>query len=364
MKNTLRKIRDILRSLNPYILSSYDRFFIPGAKIPHSRKCLVHNTENINDEKVVVFISSRNNYDMLSNELLVNADYGDFLVFNVDDGSNEQQVKQGAQICRDKNIVFLKNKKNGLQWGLKTVVNYLDEYKYTASMVLHVTHDNYPIVSDFKKIMEDISKSEVYADFGMIGFNHLDYRMTRDAVIAWKNKKTALGLLGRIALLPKSKGENWYNDKTVSYNPNAYKDVFSVECVADMAFMINRRLFSKFIEVSDDYRLHLWGDEIGMQFLQNNVHNVVVKNVYFYNCQELKRKYKIIVNSVDGAKNTKTENNFSYGDHLIHWQKRWGWDREYVGNLEHAKNKYNETLIAQYIAHDIHSGPLRNFENI
>ena len=361
MKNTLRKLRDILRFVNPYILSSYDRFFIPGASIPHSRKCLIHNSKNINHEKVVIFISSRNNYDMTVNELLVNADYGDFLVFNIDDGSNEQQLKQGVQICNDKNIIFLKNKKIGLQWGLKTVIDYLDKYKYAASMVLHITHDNYPIVLNFKKTVEDISKSEVYANFGMIGFNHLDYRMTRDAIIAWKNKKPAYGLLGRIALLPKSKGENWYNDKTMSYNLDAYNDVFSVECVADMAFMINRRLFSKFVEVSDDYRLHLWGDDIGMQFLQNNVHNVAVKNIYFYNCQELKRKYKIIVNSAEGAKNIKTGHHSHYGGHLIHWQKRWGWDREYVGNLEHEKDKYNKTLIAQYMAHDIHNGPLRNF---
>ena len=87
MKKTLRKLRDYIRSINPHILSSYDRFFIPGAGIPHSRKCLEHNIENMKNEKVVVFISSRNNYDMMANELLVNADYGDFLVFNVDDGS-------------------------------------------------------------------------------------------------------------------------------------------------------------------------------------------------------------------------------------------------------------------------------------
>ena len=364
MKKTLRKLRDYIRSINPHILSSYDRFFIPGAGIPHSRKCLEHNIENMKNEKVVVFISSRNNYDMMANELLVNADYGDFLVFNVDDGSNEEQVKQGTQICRDKNIVFLKNEKNGLQWGLKTVVNYLDEHNYSASMVLHVTHDNYPIVPDFKKNVEDISNSEIYAGFGMIGFNHLDYRMTRDAIIAWKKNKPALGLLGRMALVPKSKGENWYNEKVIAFNPDAYSELFSVECVADMGFMINRKLFTKYIEVSDDYRLHLWGDDIGMQFLQNNIHNAAVKDIYFYNCQELKRKYKIIVNSVEGTKNIKTEHHSDYGNHLAHWEKRWGWKRDYVGNLAHVKDNYNGTLIAEYISHDFHSGPLCNFREI
>jgi len=363
IKNYLINLREIWRQYHPISLSSLDYYFIPGNnKLGHSYECLEHNYKNISNEKIVVFISSKNNYFMLENELLVNTNFSEFLLINIDDNSNIDQKKLGKEVCARKNIIFLANKESGLQWGLKTLVNFLDKNKYNAKMILHCTHDNYPINKNFKETIGKIANSKTYLKFGLIGFNHLDYRMTRNAIKAWKRKKQSHGLLGRILLIPRNKGENWYNQEILSKNPNMYKDVFSVEAVSDMAFLINRELFSIHITPSTKFKLHLWADDISLQFMKKNIFNVVNQKIFFFNCQELKRKYKISVNSVDGAKKNTSHFGSGFGEHLMYWENKWGWSRDYQGNLNQIKHRYKNTIIIDYINHDISKGPLQNFD--
>jgi hypothetical protein len=359
-KKHLIKIREIYRNINPLSLSKFDVFFIPGTSTKITETCLPHTKKNIKKESLVVFFSSRNNYKMLTNEVLKNTNFKDLLVFNIDDNSLDCEKKIGREICEEKNIIFIENEKVGLQWGLKTLTKYLDKLNYKANFILHMTHDNYPLDKNFKNHLENIAKSKIYNNFGLVGFNHLDYRMTRNAIKLWKKEKMSYGLLGRIFLSERLTGENWYNQTTIYKNQKAYKDVFSVECVSDMAFLINRELFSRHIKPSSSFKLHLWADDIALQFMKKNIYNAVDRRIFFFNCQEIKRKYGISVNSVDGAKNNDIEFN-TYGDHLKYWEKKWGFSRNYIGNLNDIKKRYKNTIIHKYINHSLDKGPLKNF---
>jgi hypothetical protein len=200
-----------------------------------------------------------------------------------------------------------------------------------------MTHDNYPLDKNFKKNLESVAKSRIYNNFGLIGFNHLDYRMTRNAIKLWKKKKFSYGLLGRIFLSKRLTGENWYNQTIINKNHKAYKDVFSVECVSDMAFLINRDLFSRYIKPSSSFKLHLWADDIALQFMKNNIYNAVDRRIFFFNCQEIKRKYSISVNSVDGAKNNDIEFN-TYGSILL----------QYLQTVFPQRNEFEDEMVLRF----------------
>ena len=58
--------------------------------------------------KLAIFISSKNNYEMLENEVLKNNDFENFELINVDDSSNKDQYELGIKICKKYNIKFLK----------------------------------------------------------------------------------------------------------------------------------------------------------------------------------------------------------------------------------------------------------------
>ncbi len=363
--NNLRAIRSFLRSINPLKFTRFDQYFIAPACKPATAGCRPHSEDAIHKDNVVLYISSRNNYEMLAGELLNNNELSKFLTFNIDDNSSPEQLKLGKEICRQNNIVFLKNTKAGLQWGLKTLVDYLDSNNYAASMILHITHDNYPVSNDFTGIINKIASNPGYSQFGMIGFNHLDYRLTRTAIARWKQTGHSQGLMGRAALAKLPFNRNWYDDDL----PQSFMDAidgspFSVECVSDMGFMINRDLFSRFVSVSDRYRLHLWADDIGMQFLQNNIFNIAMPDVYLFNCQDLKYKYAIVPNSAAAAKKSDNIHFSGYGDHLAYWKEKWGWDREVKDSYLAVREKYKGTLIDQFYMHDNNNGPVKAFAEL
>ena len=79
IKDGLRKIRNYLRSINPLKFTKYDYYFLPPLTNRVPSTCRLHDDVSINSQLVVVYISSRNNYQMLQNEILVNNDFSDFL---------------------------------------------------------------------------------------------------------------------------------------------------------------------------------------------------------------------------------------------------------------------------------------------
>ena len=69
----------------------------------------------MNKDNLIIYVSSRNNYDMLTGEVLKNINTEGFEFINIDDKSSSSEIKKGKQMCRENNIVFLENKSRGVQ---------------------------------------------------------------------------------------------------------------------------------------------------------------------------------------------------------------------------------------------------------
>ena len=63
----------------------------------------------ISNNNLIVYVSSRNNYDMLSGEVLKNINTEGFEFINVDDKSSSEEIEKGKKICQENDIVFLEN---------------------------------------------------------------------------------------------------------------------------------------------------------------------------------------------------------------------------------------------------------------
>ena len=65
-------------------------------------------------DNIIIYVSSRNNYDMFEHEVLNNINREGFEIINVDDRSLEENKIKGKEVCKNNNIVFLENKSKGV----------------------------------------------------------------------------------------------------------------------------------------------------------------------------------------------------------------------------------------------------------
>ena len=65
VKDKLRPVRDLLRGLNPIRFTRFDKYFIKPIDKNYEIKSELK-------KQICIFISSRNNYVMLKNEILLN----------------------------------------------------------------------------------------------------------------------------------------------------------------------------------------------------------------------------------------------------------------------------------------------------
>ena len=100
-------------------------------------------------DNLIIYVSSRNNYDMLSGEVLNNIDTEGFEFINVDDNSSEDEITKGKQICKDNDIVFLENKSRGVQMATQTLIDFINEKRPNCKWIICFQHDNYPISDNF-----------------------------------------------------------------------------------------------------------------------------------------------------------------------------------------------------------------------
>ena len=94
-------------------------------------------------DNLIIYLSSRNNYEMLEKEVLKNIKTDGFEIINIDDGSIPEQLEYGKKICKNNNIVFLKNKKRGVQWATQTLMDFIKENRPNCKWCFCFQHDNY-----------------------------------------------------------------------------------------------------------------------------------------------------------------------------------------------------------------------------
>lgn len=113
----------------------------------------------MNKKNLIVFVSSRNNYSMLENEVLKNIKLEGFELVNIDDCSIEEELEKGNKICKENNIVFLKNKSRGVQIGEMFYQNWIQRWGWdslNANATIKIDKYKGTLIEEF--FMHDITK--------------------------------------------------------------------------------------------------------------------------------------------------------------------------------------------------------------
>jgi len=146
---------------------------------------------------IIIYVSSRNNYDMLSGEVLKNINTEGFEFINVDDKSSIEEVKKGKKICQENDIIFLENKWRGVQMATQTLVDFVNENRPECKWIVCFQHDCYPITENFFGRISKLIDDGKLDEFGTLGFNRIDMgKSTADSFKKWKNNQKPLGCLG------------------------------------------------------------------------------------------------------------------------------------------------------------------------
>ena len=121
-------------------------------------------------DKIIIYVSSRNNYDMLEGEVLKNINREGVEFINVDDKSCDAEIAKGKAICKKHDIVFLENKSRGVQMATQTLIDFINENRPNCKWIICFQHDHYPLSKDFfqsinKKIADHVHTMIVIAIF-------------------------------------------------------------------------------------------------------------------------------------------------------------------------------------------------------
>ena len=316
------------------------------------------------NDNLIIYISSRNNYDMLKGEVFKNIDTEGFELINVDDNSSLEEVEKGKQYCSENNIVFLENKDRGVQMATQILIDFIKENRPNCKWIICFQHDIYPISKNFFKTLSRYILEQKLNEFGIVGFNVLDNGdYTNDSLDRFNNGEMPLGMIGMAHLSIRSNSGRWLCPKQQNelINSGNWNQPFISEFPMWAAVGINVLLWNEHIKPTNEYHFHLWLPDIAMQFNYLNFPCLTLTKLYCLNNQRLKEKYNINANSATGAK-SGNEYHFGKYSNFEAWNSRWGWDYENTNTFESIKQNYDNTLIGEYYKHDIQTGPLRKYK--
>jgi len=279
---------------------------------------------------IVAYISSRNNYEMLEKEVCKNVNLEGITLINVDDGSESSQVEMGIEICKNRNIIFLKNSGKGLHAATKTAIDYISQKIPECKFAYWLTHDCYPLTLNMFSKLSSLIKDGKLDQFGVIGFNTIwkKFTMSEEQFRSSSLEGRYCGVLGR-AVLTAVPGAGWYRSSDFDLPWETWGKNIAVESVTDMNLMINIDAYNKHIECDEWFHHFCWADDLCLQFLSKNIYNITIADFYVYHDQDLKSKYKIPVNSYHAAKMGNQHYFSSHDRHYIRWIEKWGFDRNW-----------------------------------
>ena len=365
------------------------------------------------DSNFCVLYSSYNNYEMLEGEVIKRSFLEDQITINVDDFSTNYDISKAESLCKKNNIYFLKNKKKGVQNAIQTTIDWIDKEEKKVDWILILQHDIFPVNKGFYKKLNKILKNKNLYKVGLLGFNIIgdeDDWATNNSLKEYLKNKKPDGYLGIpflcdtkiefrrvkkssyiifliLKLLNKTYFKNYnfvkrlnekYRIHSVSkrdFCPTQYKDfdkvinkfptLFTIDLPVWAGLAININAWKKVIKPCDDLQFMLWAPDIAMQFLVNNYHSAVSRDLYLINDQKCKEKYGFNASTsdesvvLDPSKNQLDETNLF----AEIFKERWGFSYGNVKN-EYPKlsKRYKNTLVEKYFNHDIRNGPLVNLE--
>ena len=312
-------------------------------------------------DNLIIYVSSRNNYDMLSGEVLKNINTEGFEFINVDDNSSEEEIIKGKQICDDNNIVFLENKSSGVQMATQTLIDFINENRPNCKWVICFQHDNYPVSQNFFKRLSKLISDDKLDRFGSIGFNLLDSGdYTEDSYSKYMSGEKPCGLLCFRHLSNLNTSNRWITprkNKNLSEIYFNHKKPFIVDMQIWAIVGINVEVWNNVIEPNDEYKFLLWFPDIVMQLNYNNYPTLVLPDLYCMNNQRLKLKYGLPKSITSISRDT--DNIYSdrgYGNHFNTFTSCWGWNYEDVNSsLPPLLHHYKDTLISKHYEHNINN---------
>lgn len=312
---------------------------------------------------LVVYFSSRNNYNMMEDYTLKHFPIDRLHMLNVDDSSDAVEKEKGKVMCKRHGIPYVDNPHRGMQWSLKTAIDYAREEVPECKWVVHFQHDNHPIKDDFFDSLFQYIDTTNVARFGTLGFNHVSPKgeQTGNLIKRVIQGKNGIGMVGMSPLTNVPKNGYWYNGAVFDMSWNDWGTPFAVEVVPMMGLAFNMDLFDKYIDITDQYHLQFWSYDICLQFCKHNVFNVCLPEMYALNDMKSKLKYDMHWNS---PKANDPRHFGDYGPHFKLFIKRWGWDWQKRSDFKKVLSRYKGTLLEKFFRHEAAHGPLERFEDI
>ena len=317
------------------------------------------------NDNIIIYVSGRNNYDMLEGEVLKFPKDG-FELINVDDGSCEEEITKGKAICKEHDIVYLQNKSTGVQMATQTLMDFIKENRPNCKYVICFQHDVKPLSENFFTRISQLITDGKLDEFGAIGFNVIDHgKYTKNSFAEFTKGEKPKGMLGLAHLGIKNNKKRWispHHNNTAVKNPELWSQPFTIDFPAWMVVGINVNNWNECITPTTDYQFHLWFPDLAMQFNFNNKPMLVLPDLYCLNAQEVKSKYGIDENSAHSAKKGNSHHFGEYGPHLKNFEKRWGWNYENVaGTYPKVSGKYVGTLIEKLYISNYNNGPIKTY---
>jgi len=269
--------------------------------------------------KFACFFSSYNNYLLFDKLWFKNNEskLDNVLLFNVDCGSNEENIRYRDAILDPLGIINLEADEDGksTQKHIELVDNYLTNNKIDCDWIFSFQHDCYPIQEDFwslfEKKIQDLSQYE--QKIGCIGFKILNIPQNTSP------RSDSYGRGNIVSEITNSKHFGWYQNLPDSYERSHH---FVVESAAWVAVAINRNLFKESIILDHDFYLNLWCDDVSHQFNNKNIATVTFPDLVMHHDSAAK--------NILGIPNSPEKTGFHNSDnkafnHHYFWKRKYGW---------------------------------------
>ncbi len=313
----------------------------------------------------VVYLT-KNYYPMLEECIykFTRANFKDVLVINVDMNSLPENLDEGMKICNRLDIKMVDKQAESYQEGLKVADDYLSENKINVNWIMCPQHDVIPLKSSFWNDLQETIDNIDNEKVGMIGANcFMNYNKALNGIqvdgifeaIKLSNDRVRIGrgMLSKNIL--KDPYGGWYMDLPDEYYKSKY---FAVESPYWTCFIINRKLFKKYIKIDSEFIFELWPDDLAYQFLSYGIVNISVPKLFVCHDHSLKEGIKIKAGHL-----VEPRGDFN-SSHMRFWEK-WGfrWGRrnpdvrkqfEEVSKTILSKN----ALQRKFFDVDINDGPL------
>ena len=208
----------------------------------------------MNKNNIIIYVSSRNNYDMLSGEVLKNINSEGFEFINVDDKSSPEEIEKGKKICQENDIVFLENESRGVQMATQTLVDFINENRPDCKWIICFQHDCYPITKNFFSRISKLIDDGKLDEFGTLGFNRIDMGKDAPYYERWKQGYRPVGSVGlaHLSVLNRTKRVMQPNRNSWLEDNDNWKIPFSIEITAWTGVGINVNKWNEFIEPTDE----------------------------------------------------------------------------------------------------------------